>query len=513
MRTWIVIAVLVVLAAAGGGGYYALDVYPQQQFRTGLDQALATLPPNTTATYKTAHYSVMSRRAVVTGLKVHGEIQGDSPQPFDVTVDTIETENPNLGFPDAWSNAVANPASLAPETALPFADGIALKGVTFRSAAISGTEDSARIVKLRLYPWALLHDGMPSWKELEASLKPDAASKGIENLRPMLRLEAAAILGVGYDAYEAGPLKIAEALPGITVAYDIRKMTGGGFDRGMMREASGEAITFSGDLIGTVTIDRVTTGAIDVREPMTRLIKGEPLAPALLDKVSFGRVEYRGITAQPPGQPAVHMGGLSIGPVVFAAGMPVSGQLGWTDFNVTRAQASDPRAQDAFDKLGLQAITVSFALAYDWDVAKKHISVHDTMLKVNELGTMTLALELANLIPDLKALAQTQLVHAKLRLEDASLADRLLRAGAADSGTDPAAFRQQIVAMVRQQTAAGGPELKAAGNAAGEFITSPRALTIELSPKSPVAVMGLFGAMGNPGGTATQLGLAVTADK
>jgi hypothetical protein len=193
--------------------------------------------------------------------------------------------------------------------------------------------------------------------------------------------------------------------------------------------------------------------------------------------------------------------------------MPVSGQFGWTDLSIAKAHAADPRAQEVFDKLDLQAITVSFAVAYDWDLAQKRLSVRDTMLKVNELGTMTLSADLANVVADLNGLTGARLGHAKLRLDDASLMDRLLRAGAAESGADPAAFRQQMAAMARQSTANGGPELQAAGNAAGEFVTSPHSLTIELSPKEPVPVVALLGAVGNPGGVATRVGLDVTANK
>ena len=87
MRTSVVIAVAGVLVLAAGGAYYGHEVYLQRQFRAGLDQTLATLPAGTTATYKDAHYSVVSKQAVVTGLTLHGTIAGPSPQPIEVTAD------------------------------------------------------------------------------------------------------------------------------------------------------------------------------------------------------------------------------------------------------------------------------------------------------------------------------------------------------------------------------------------------------------------------------------------
>src|SRR5271157_3943110 len=149
MRTSVVIAVVGVLALAAGGAYYGLEVHPQQQFRADLDQTLATLPAGTTATYKDAHYSVLSKQAVVTGLTLHGQIAGPSPQPIEVTIDSIETTNPNLDFARAWADATAHTATLAPDTALAVADTIAVKGVIVHSALISGTTETARIDKLR----------------------------------------------------------------------------------------------------------------------------------------------------------------------------------------------------------------------------------------------------------------------------------------------------------------------------------------------------------------------------
>jgi hypothetical protein len=516
MRPSIVIAAVVVLGFAAGGGYYGLEVFPQQRFRAGLDQALATLPPGTTATYKTARYSVLMHQAIVTGLSVHGQIPGDTPQPFEVTIDSIETTSPNLEFPDLWARAVANPAAFAPDTAIPVADAITLKGAIVHSAAINLTEASVQVAKLRLYPWALLHDGMPSWQEIQASVKPRSQPPELADLRPILRAEAAAMLGIAYDGYAVGAANITESLPGIEAAYDIREVTGGRFDRGIMRGAALRGITLHDNVVGALSIDHVAMSTIDVREPMTRLILGDPLSPAMLNRISIGRIEYAGITAQPPGQPAIHITGFSMGPVTFTDGMPVSGELGWTDIRVSKLQLPDPRAWDAFNQLGLETITVSFALAYDWDVSHQHVSIHDTMLKVDELGTLTLSADFSNIVPGAAAMDQGSLAHLRLRLVDASLVDRLLRMGATSSGADPAAYRALIVAMLRQQPTAGGGNgtvMAAAAHAAGEFIASPQSLTVEFSPPTPIPFVALRNAAMAPVNLATMPGLTVSANQ
>ena len=236
MRPSIVIATLVVLGLAAGGGYYGLEVYPQQQFRAGLDQALATLPPGTTASYKTAHYSILAHRAEVTGMTVHGEIPGNPPQPFDITVATIETEQPNLDFAASWSRALADPASFGPDTPLPVAASVTMTGITLHSAVINLTEAIRSTSPIcACIPGLCCMTGMPSWQDLQAALTPHPGQPDVAGMRKILRAEAAVVMGVGYDGYDAGPTKVTETLSGTDIQYDIRKVTGDGFDRGTSR--------------------------------------------------------------------------------------------------------------------------------------------------------------------------------------------------------------------------------------------------------------------------------------
>jgi hypothetical protein len=516
MRTPIVAAAVVLLALAAGGGYYGLEIFPQQPFRAGLDQALASLPPGTNAAYKDAHYSTVTRQAVVTGFTMHGEIAGNPPRPFDLAIDSIETTNPNLDLSNTWSKFAANPAAIPPDATIAVADAIIVRGVTIRSAIINATEQSVAISHASLHPWALLQPGMPSWQDITASLTPRSQPPSMADLQPLLRAEAAAILGVAYDAYEAGPVQATETLPGAGIAFEVKKLTGSGFDRGVIKGGTAEGLTVKGPTLGAFSVDRLAVGATDIREPLTRIINGEPPSPAMLNGSHFGRVEYTGIIAQPPRMAATQVGAFSLGPVGFARGMPVSGELAWSDIRISRSQMPDDQSRDAFDKLGLDAITISFAAAYDWNVANQQASLHDTMLKVNELGTLTIKADVTNLAPDVAAFGLARLAHARLRFEDASLVERLLRIGAARTGTDPAAFRAQIAAMARQQSVAmggGNPMVVAAGQSAADFVNASHSLTIELSPPAPVALAALQGAAADPAQLATILGLTVVANQ
>jgi len=512
MRTPILAAILGGLGLAAGGGYYGLEIYPEQQFRAALDQSIARLPPGVTVTYATAHYSVLSHLATVTGIRLHAARADAAPQPVDAVIDSMEVSNPNLSFSQTWANAQANPSSWGDDTALPIADTIVITGVSIHAATMDMTQASFTVDKARLYPRALLHEGMPTFAAFQAAAIPKSQPPTLADLQPLLRLEAAGMLGIGYDNYDAEGLSLSVNITDVDLTYKVRKMAGTGFDRGVMRGATIEGLTTKSSQFGAFTLDRMVMSAFDIRDPATRLINGESLSVSMLDGITIGRVDYDGITAQAPGKPAMHAGGMSIGPVSFTKGLPVSAAIAFRDFRIEASLLPDARSQDGFSKLGLEQATISFAMAYDWDVAGKRASIHDTSLKVDELGTLSLSADLTNLgtTTNVLSLAQARLGHARLRLEDASLADRLLGLGAAMAGTDEEAFRQQVVATMQQPDT--GPELKAAQIAVATFITSPKTLTVELAPPAPVPVMLLAGAAGSPARLAMMLGLKVTAN-
>jgi hypothetical protein len=175
----------------------------------------------------------------------------------------------------------------------------------------------------------------------------------------------------------------------------------------------------------------------------------------------------------------------------------------------------DPRAQDAFDKLGIDTLTLSLAATYQWDLDQKQIVVRNIVLKIDELGALTLSADLAGMSPGADPKSGS-LLHAVLRYDDASLADRALKAAALQTGADATAFRQQIMALVDMRATALGnaPAIAAVANAVKTFLADPHSLTIELAPPSPVAFSALQGlAAMQPGDIATLIGLTVSANK
>jgi hypothetical protein len=515
------VAALVVVVAGAGGGYYGwtrLAAYSGEQFRAGLDQWIQTLPPGYAITYKTADYSVPTNVAKLGGVT----IKATGAQVFDAAIDEVEVSKPSADFLAAWTQAAANPAEVAPEKAVPVAGAVTVKGVTFRSAAASVTLASMKVDGPRLYPWALLHSGVPSWTEAQASFAGRTQAPQLADFLPLIRFEAAIMLGIGYDAYTAenlqatGKMPATPTTPETEVTYSLRKLSGAGFDRGAFAGGGGEGFILQGAPFGTISVERVTMGAIGAQKPLTQLLSGEAPAQEMLDGITIGQIDYAGIKVQTPDGKEIPVGTVSISKIGFSHGVPISGELNYGGLKLSKALMPDPRAQEAFDKLGLETLSLSFGFSYQWDLDQKRIAIRNVVLKIDELGALNLSAELADMTPGEGWQARGSFTHAVLRYDDASLAERALKAAAEQANTDPAALRQQLIAMVDMRGAALGdsPQLAAAAKAVAAFVGAPHSLTVELAPLTPVAFSALQAAYAlPPGDIATLLGLAVTANQ
>jgi len=130
-------------------------------------------------------------------------------------------------------------------------------------------------------------------------------------------------------------------------------------------------------------------------------------------------------------------------------------------------------------------VTVGLGFAFDRDVATGRASVHDTYLKLDELGSLDLSADLVGMPIGANPLG-AKLAKARLHYRDASLADRLLRLMA--RGGDPEQARGELILIARQQGETFGPDLTAALVA---FLQKPAALTAELVPPEPLPLAAL----------------------
>jgi hypothetical protein len=497
---------------AAGALYYGLAIYPQQRFQAALDQALRQIPAEYVTSYKTARYSWFDNRATLTGVAV----QSKGPQSFDVAIDEVVLNKPSLDLVAAWSKAAANPAALTPDQALQVVDAVDVRGlaahgqfaVTTKDGAagvetVTVTAESTHVDGVRIYPWALLHAGIPSFGEAEAALAAAGPTPKLDAFLPMLHFEASLLLGFGYDGHTLNNLQETVKLepvgsnPGMDLSYGFRRVSGGAFDRGIMKDGSLEGMTATymmalpaqqgGTIAGTGTVDRVTMAGLDARKPLGQVLAGEEPAASMLDGLTLGRIEYDGMSILPAGATApIALGSFALSDIAFSQGMPVSGRFAWDGLHLARAQISNPQFSFLMNKLGLDTLTVSIGASYKWDLDQKRIAIRDTTLKIDELGALDLQTDLSDIAAGDAWASQIRLAHALLHYHDATLTERAFRLAAA--GADPAAFRQQTIATIEQQRANLGdnPERIAMSKAIVAFLTAPGSLTIELSPPSPV---------------------------
>ena len=560
MRKIAIAAGAAVLVA--GGAYYGVFVLPDSQFRAGLDQALAGLPQGYSGHYGSAHYSLFTHIATVTDLS----IQGSGPAALSETIAKVVVDNPALDLVDQWNHAQANPAALKPDDALPVADRIEVEGVKTSGADTSGTIASASLAKLRIYPWALTRPGMPALKDLgqviAASMqaqqkiaaqksmleaqKPQGDDGGdnaqdttsttpspaeiaalqkesLEALIPVLRIEAAIFLGMGYDGFDGTGMditaKVSEgpAMPAESLHLTMAKFHARAIDRAVGGANTVEGLAEDMGQGGKIDVDRASIGDMKLRDPATRLLSGDPLSMAMLNGASIGPLEFDGMVVTVPAGGTVRLDKATLSEMSFDHSFIKSFGFSLSGFKLNTADM-DPQAREALRKFKLRSITANLGLAYQWDADKKTASLHDVAFSVAELGSLQFNADLVNVDPAAGLAAMPGLAKATLRYQDASLVNRLLRADAEEK-LKPAELRQMREAYVANLLGtlgplASDPKLADSVKAISEFARLPRSLTITLAPPAPVPLMALKDvAVQGPQALVDMLGLSITANQ
>jgi hypothetical protein len=511
------IAAIVAIVVIGGGIYFFSSggAGDRERFKAMVDQTIAQAPQGVSVAYNSIDYA--SGKGTVKGITLHKA----DPDAIDVSIDEIEFTKPNLDFSTAWAKASSDPKALTPDTVIPAFTNAGVKGVTIKSGLVNASYASLSTDGARIYPWPLFQPGVGSWAELQKFMKAPPMAPDFQAILPILKLGAAGGMAWAVDAYTIENLQRSATVPPtpnsppVEVGYEIRKMAGHGQDRGMLTEAGAEGISVKMGPLGSGTLERISIAGYDLRKPMTQLLSATTVTPEMLDGLKIGKVEYSGLSMQYAGLPPVVLGRFAIMNIAFSGYVPVSGGFALEGLRLSKAQMPDPKALEAFDKLGLETMTLGLGATYQWDLAQKRIALRDIVFKVDELGSLNLAADVAEITPNILGAMQAQLAHALLKYDDNSLVDRAIKAAAADQHRDAASFRTMMVALVQDQAAhfADSPPLAAAGKALVEFIGSPHSLTIELSPPKPVAIMELQGAVAMPPPKlATTLGLSVTAN-
>jgi len=542
----------------GGGAYYALAVLPGQQFRFALDRTIAELPPGYSVHYDKANYGPFNHVAEIDGLTV----QTPAPQSVNETIARITIENPALDFIDGWNKAEANRAALKPDQALPVADRITVEGVKLSGGFANGSIGSSSLAKLRIYPWALLHPGVPPLNEFEtvfltamrtqatlaaeqqamlgqlkkegdddqaAAALPTIADvqklrkEQLDALLPVIRLEAAGLLALGYDGFEGSGLDVTSTIPdagAITspgnVHIAMAKLHAGPLDRGIGGANAIDGLVEDLGPQGKVSANRASIGDMAIRDAAMRFLDGGFPSMAMLDGATLGPLEFDGMALAFPSGGKAEIEKIGFKDLAFDRSFLKSFSLYVTGFNQKPADI-DATEKAMLQPIALRAVTANISAAFLWDPDKKTASVHDVLFSVDRVGSIEVNAELAGIDPaDPAASLQASLVKATVRYQDASLINRLLRADGKKTAPELAQMRQQYAAGILATLGplASNPKLAPSVQAISDFAKTPRNLTITLAPPMPVPVATLkdIGAQG-PGALVDALGLSITANQ
>jgi hypothetical protein len=517
VKLWLAAAVAAVLIA--GGFYYGYPLFVRNEFQAALDQAVAQLPPGYSVKYASVAYSALSGHGSVTGLSLHKA----APHGFDLTIERVDVDRPNLSFGEAWAQAAKNPAAVAPETAIPLAGRITATGAKLQGDAIVGTIGSIDLAGARLYPWSLLQPNLPTLSEAMASLQAPAAAANPEALHPLLRLTAAWWLAHGYDRITEKDLAVTitmsmpqRALP-VTMSEKIHLAEASGAERGVIAEASGEGYEVHESPGIDFSIAHMKIRGIDVRKPLTTVLTQSSLTKAAFDGLSVGSMVEDGIKISFGAAGPFTIGEVSVTGVVFSGPFPIAMNYGVSGIEITRAAFPTAQGKATLERLGLDRLGIGGQLDYHWDLARQTLAVSPFALKFDQLGSFDLSVDLDDIAPGAPTAAlRARLRHAVLRYTDHSLVGRLIRAGAAQAQMDPDAYRRKLIETVEARVAPfpDSAPLQAAARQIMTFLGDPKSLKIELAPSGPVPAIALLrmGAMPPPQAAAA-LGLVVTANQ
>jgi hypothetical protein len=509
---------LVVLVALGAGTYYYLKKGTTEDLKVATDRSLEHLPVDVQVTYDSLDLAPAMRSATIRGLVVHYRPEPD----FELKAAEVTVINPSLSFADGWNQAVAKPGDLTPETVLPLADAVSAKDIRFKGAAQSGAIGLMRFEGLRVYPWSLTRPDTPSFDAIASMIKALPPQPKPDDLMPLLRVLAGFGLSSGYDKVDGENISITVVtpatpqMPSMPVTESVARIHGSGVERGIARGISESDIEVKMGAMGSSKVESVSFDGFDARDALTRLVSGDKPDPSMLDKIVVGKMAMANLTVQSPIGPSVTLGGFAISDVGFGHGMPVSAAISLTSLHLAKDQMPDQNSKQVFDDLGIDAATVSFAAAYRWDIDKKHVSLHDTALKVDELGAVDLAVDGEDIDQSADVQSKAKLSHAILHYQDNSLVKRAIAYQAKSSGVDPAALRKQLIDGVRESAAmfGGSPIAAEAVTQIVAFLNAPKSLTVELAPKQPVDLATLEAAGGMPNAdTLNALGVSVVANK
>src|ERR1043166_1574428 len=161
-------------------------------------------------------------------------------------------------------------------------------------------------------------DPGPSPADLAALQKEE-----LDAVLPLLRLEAALFLAMGYDSLDGTGLDVAASIPEpagsplTSVHATMAKFHAGVLDRALGGANTVEGLVEDLGQGGKITADRASIGNMNLRDTAMRLLNGDSLSMAMLDGSSLGPIEFNGMSIAIPAGGTAHLDKVALSEMSF----------------------------------------------------------------------------------------------------------------------------------------------------------------------------------------------------
>ncbi len=511
-----VLSACVVVAAA----YGAVFLYSQHEARAEIDAALAALPPGTTAQYRRAQMSPLTRTVEIDGLTVmrHGAPAAsiDSVRLREGDGDGSATRPWRLGALHLRGVSLPRPGRPLSIDRLDAEDLVVL--APDAASVPAGVErfyqpaGEPRLVSARRVEADTLAQASASVTHLELTdLAPGrlgSASLDGLTVAGAGSLAHAAASGVAMDALDAILEPSASGAPGWSA------------DRPLLGhlELDGFASTLPN---GSLQFDTASLDGLSGHPLPEQAAAGGNNVLALLKALSAARTDIRNLAgsgvAQTGAAMRVTLASLhdeSSRKPADGGGQVVERHVRLRGLAVPLSQLPPGTGRDrAIAAIGAET------MVFDVDDDQNSNSTAQTLdlerLRITLRGNF--ALQLVGHFDDVDpaqaptaALAATAIGNATLRYEDGALLGRLINGAAMAQQQTPEQVRAQLHARVSAVAAQLLPNQADAGAILDHFIDQPGTLTLRVQPPSPVTLLGVAGTPGT--NWAAILGATISAD-
>jgi hypothetical protein len=491
--------------------------------KTGLDEALAHLPPGFTAAHGAVSYNALTGEANVRDLV----LSKDGKQLFsagDVVVSGIGAAD-GTGTPKRIGEVVLHDVAAGPYQHIGRVELTGLSLANLRQVMDPAAYPGGKPVwtdKRPILEHAEAHDisggqtvpagqGGTMAQTGQVDVKFGVGSVTMDGLRlsqlpspPDYTANPAILValieqGMSQESGAAKDVHFSSVGPKANIHGDISHIANGRFDSGRVAEMSADTITIVTDQpAGTTTIAGVSGHGLDMSGmlalmPVVVRDPGKP-HPEIINGFKINDAELHGLKVDYPSGPLITIDRVS--GAAAPEGAPTSGNFKIHSLTVQtsgRPLKETTRAQ--LDSFGMADFTTDLNEDGGYDPVHGRLAIKRGDIIFHGLGSLHFTLDVTGLVSTpgqtkqqvAAAMAAARLVDASVKWDDASLTGRLLKMVAAKQGVTP----EQVMAGLALPLATLPilmPDQPDAGAQVSAFLDGQHSIDVTLNPPVPVSL-------------------------